>query len=546
MQTKQAPSPNLTEDEFAGMDLHAWEKYEPREVVDKVHERLAQQLFDQAWVHNLGSMAVGVCATVAVWKAVDHVRLLTWLALFILIYVIRWILALQFADAAPKGAAVHTWVRLQFGAIIASSLAYGAPAVFLWPEGYPLQQMGWVITITAITAAGVARYCVWKFADLPFIFLALFPITFRLIIHGGLSYIILGILGILYSLVLFQIGRVMHKANLENLLTGVKNKELSSSLAQEIDKVTRLNNQLVHEMGERERAFAMVRKKEKELEQARRMESIGILSAGVAHELNTPLQFISDNLQFIAEGLRTIQDYSDEISTLVADTNNKDGAAELALRIRTVKEQRDIDYYLEEMVQAESEMDEGIGRVSTIVQALKLHAGSDTSGISTIDINQAIDGAVLLTHNLWKDVCTVTKNYQENIPVIGCRGKEINQILMNILMNAIQAIEDKKAGFSFKGEIVLSTAYTDNRLHVSIQDNGIGIPREIGERIFEDFYTTRQVDKGMGQGLTFAYRILKQHGGTIRFESKENEGSTFVIELPNGNVPPADTPESLH
>jgi len=208
----------------AGINLTTWERDEPQEVVDQVRQRQVQQLFCQAWVHNLGSIIVACCASIAVWRAVNHVYLFIWLTLFTLIYVGRWGIALRFAKVAPQGFAVRSWIRLQFVAIIASALVYGAPAVFWWPDGYPLGQMAWVITITAITAATVARYSVWKYADLPFIVFALFPVTLRLLLHGGVSYTILGILGLVYSLVLFQIGRFMYKSNLENLLIGVKNR----------------------------------------------------------------------------------------------------------------------------------------------------------------------------------------------------------------------------------------------------------------------------------------------------------------------------------
>nr|WP_320011569.1 hypothetical protein [uncultured Desulfobulbus sp.] len=139
-----------------GIKLSTWERDEPQEVIDQVHQRQAQQLFYQAWVHNLGSIIVACCATIAVWRAVDHVHLLIWLTLFTLIYICRWGIALRFAKVAPQGPAVRNWVRLQFGTIVASAVAYGIPAVFLWPEGYPLEQMAWVITVTAITAASSA------------------------------------------------------------------------------------------------------------------------------------------------------------------------------------------------------------------------------------------------------------------------------------------------------------------------------------------------------------------------------------------------------
>ena len=512
--------------------LRGWERREPKDVVDKVHERQAHQLFYQAWVHNLGSIIVGSLATIAVWDTLDHADLLIWLGIFISVFVVRWVIAMQFGRENPKGAAIEKWARIQRGTIIAGALVYGAPIVFLWPAGSPPEQMVWIISITAITSAAVARYSVLKFADLPFVFIAYVPVLVRLVMQDGLSYTILGSLGILYFFILLHIGRAMYTTNLENLLSGVKNEQLSNRLAGKIDKVRQLNQKLALEMEERERAFGIVREREQELERARRMEAIGILSAGVAHEINSPLQFIGSNLSFLADGLGSMQSFTENISSFMEQMKSGDDVEMLRNHIKSKREESDIDFFLEEMMKARAEAEEGIERIKKIINAMELYTDSESSAATEVNMNELIKSTVLLTENLWQGCCSLTTEYQENLPKVSCNISQINQVIMSVLMNAVQAVKDKKTAKAFDGEIKVSTCRSDGKLSICIADNGIGIPEAIRHRVFEDFFTTREVGEGSGQGLSYSYRIVKNHGGSIRFESEENVGTTFFIELP--------------
>ncbi len=507
-----------TEFEFVEGDRHGWEAYETEEVIITVHERLAYQLFYQAWVHNLSSIIVAICAAVATWRVVDHTSLLIWLAVFVLVYSCRWLISFNFHKAHPKRTAVYKWIHLQFGAIIASALVYSAPVVFLWPENAPLEQMVWVITLTATPALAVARDSVWKYADLPFICLTLLSIVVRLFFNDGFPYTILGILGIIYGLTLVEIGRVMYKTNLENLLTGVKNQQLNQLLAYEVE--------------ERERTYAIMRKQEQELAQAKRMESIGILSAGVAHEINTPLQFISSNLHFIASGVKSIQAFMKRVSFLKKSQDTACCEGALCESIDSIRNEYDIDYFLDEMMQAKNDTDEGVTRISKIIEALQLHAGSECAAVKTVNLNEAVENSVLLSHHLWQDLCFIDKCYADDLPEINCAIKEINQAIMGLLINAIHAIQDRKKQDHFEGRIAIQTSCDGDRVRLSISDNGCGIPERIWDRIFEDFFTTREVGEGAGQGLSYAYRVIDKCGGTITFTSEENVGTTFHIELP--------------
>ncbi len=518
-QTDSSASVNSAEFELVEGERRGWEVYETEEVILAVHERLAYQLFFQAWVHNLGSIIVACCAVIATWRVEDHSSLLTWLSIFILIYCCRWAISYKFHQTKPKGTAIYKWVRLQFGAIIASALAYAAPVIFLWPEGAPLEQMVWVITLTATPAAAVARYSVWKYADLPFVYLTLLPIVVRLFFNHGLPYTMLGILGTIYGLTLLQIGKVMYKTNLENLLTGVKNQQLNQLLAGEVE--------------ERERTYTLLRQQEQELAQAKQMESIGTLSSGVAHEINTPLQFISSNLHFIASGVKTFKGYVSRISSLEKSHEHQGENSCWCYKVSALRNEYDIDYFLDEMSQAKLDSDEGVMRISKIVEALQLHAGSETAAIKTVNFNESIDHIVLLSHHLWQDVCRVEKQYDEDLPNFHCNAKEFNQALMGLLVNSIQAVEKKKKlERHLDGSVLIQTSYTDETVSLLISDNGVGFPAPLNGCSLDDLCRDKFTGSTVGQGLSFAHRVINKFGGRIDINSQVNVGTTMRITIP--------------
>ena len=518
-QTDSSNSVNPAEFELVEGERRGWEAYETEEVILAVHERLAYQLFFQAWVHNLGSIVVACCAAIATWRVEEHSFLIAWLIVFIFIYCCRWVISYKFHQTKPRGTAIYKWVRLQFGAIIASALAYSAPVIFLWPEEAPLEQMVWVITLTATPAAAVARYSVWKYADLPFVYLTLLPIVVRLFFNHGLPYTMLGILGTIYGLTLLQIGKVMYKTNLENLLTGVKNQQLNQLLAGEVE--------------ERERTYALLRKQEQELAQAKQMESIGTLSSGVAHEINTPLQFISSNLHFIASGVKTFKGYVSRISSLEKSHGHEGENSCWCHKVSALRNEYDIDYFLDEMSQAKLDSDEGVMRISKIVEALQLHAGSETAAIKTVNFNESVDHVVLLSHHLWQDVCRVEKQYDEDLPNIHCNAKEFNQVIMGLLVNAIQAVQNKKKlEPHFEGLVHIRTGYTEDTVCLFLSDNGIGFPPHLNGRPLDDLCREKFTDSTVGQGLSFAHRVINNFEGHIDINSQVNVGTTIRITIP--------------
>lgn len=247
--------------------------------------------------------------------------------------------------------------------------------------------------------------------------------------------------------------------------------------------------------------------------QAQKLESIGQLAAGIAHEINTPLQYISDNVHFLQKAFATIQPLLQESGAATA--------------------QAEIDYLMQETPLAIQESLEGLGRVAHIVMALKEFSGPSSGEKTYININQALQTALTVSRNEWKDVAEIETELDQSLPPVMCSPGEINQALLNIIVNAAQAIavKIKQEGFH-KGIIAIKTSLDRGEVVISISDTGIGIPDGIQSRIFDPFFTTRDVGEGMGQGLTIARAIVThRHQGSLTFESECGKGSTFQIRL---------------
>lgn len=508
-----------------------WQTNESPRIVFKVHARQAQQLYRQAWVHNLGSTLVGVLACLAIWHEINHTAILVWLSIFITVNLVRWIVTIRFTKAKPEGKAVYKWANIQLTGIIISASLFGLAILFLWPTGVPEKQMVWIVSISAVTAATVARYCVWKFAYLPFIWLSLFPITIRLFVEGGFAYNILGLLGLIFIALLLQTGRLMYTANLENILVGIKNKQLSLDLSSENEKAIILNEKLVHEIEERERASKLVRQQEKELEHARRMEAVGTLASGIAHEINTPAQFISSNLDFV---LGSFPDLAEFLRECINDSEKECTPLERKKKFESLQDSLDINFLLAEIPEALKQSLDGIEQVSKIVLSMKQFAHPGEEEKASIDVNEAITNTTTISRNEWKHVAEITFKLDQELPQVPCHRSMLNQVILIIIVNAAHAIESNKISDKEKGLIVISTWQEDNNsICISIADNGEGIPQNIRARIFDPFFTTKEPGKGTGQGLSIAHSIIiEKHQGDLSVDSREGEGTTFLIKLP--------------
>jgi len=267
--------------------------------------------------------------------------------------------------------------------------------------------------------------------------------------------------------------------------------------------------------------------------QSEKMASIGILAAGVAHEINNPISFINGNLTAMKKYSTRVVDLLkryEEIETHIHE-GETDKIATLLEEIKTFKEKQKIEFILEDMVDLAEESLEGTNRVRKIVSDLKTFSRVDQAEPKRIDLNETIDVTLNIIWNELKYRAEIVKDYGD-LPEVKCFPQKISQVFMNILMNAAQAIEEK-------GTIKIVTRYVrdghradDARVEIRISDTGRGIPKKDIPRIFDPFFTTKPVGEGTGLGLSIAYDIIKAHGGQIMVESKKGKETTFIIRLP--------------
>jgi two-component system NtrC family sensor kinase len=263
---------------------------------------------------------------------------------------------------------------------------------------------------------------------------------------------------------------------------------------------------------------------ERSLASARQLESIGRLAAGVAHEINTPVQFVSDNIAFLDESLAGLFASFSALSDIArgADPETVDRLVAAA----------DLEFLIEEIPDAISQSREGVAHIARIVRAMKdfAHPGRD---LAAADVNRLIESTVEISRNEWKYVADLDLELDPALPPIRCNEGQIKQVLLNMIINAAHAIADRGAGDgAAKGRITIGTAAGDNGIRIRISDTGAGMTEETQRRVFEPFFTTKEVGRGTGQGLAIAHDVITAHGGVITVQSVVGTGTTFVIDLP--------------
>jgi signal transduction histidine kinase len=275
-----------------------------------------------------------------------------------------------------------------------------------------------------------------------------------------------------------------------------------------------------------------VRRLARELTAAQKLESIGRLAAGVAHEINTPVQFVSDNVQFVRTALSDLDAVIAAHRALHATLPPAGDSADALRQIVELEDSADIDYLMENLPLALDSALEGLGRIATIVRSMKVFAHPDQAQKTEADLNQAIRSTLVVARNEYKYVARIDADYGE-LPPVPCHPGEINQVVLNLLINAAHAIGDVVAGTGELGVITLRTRCSGDFVEISIGDSGTGIPESIRDKIFDPFFTTKSVGVGTGQGLAIARSIIvNKHGGSLRFESEHGKGTTFYIRLP--------------
>ncbi len=272
---------------------------------------------------------------------------------------------------------------------------------------------------------------------------------------------------------------------------------------------------------------------EHDLVQAQKLESIGHLAAGIAHEINTPTQIVGDNVRFLSDSFSDLFAVLDRYRALLMSAKSGTCAPDLIEACEAESRRADLDYLVEEIPKAIAQSAEGMNRIATIVRAMKefAHPGSDEK--ICVDLNKAIESTVTVARNEWKYIADLTTDLATDLPLVPCLLGQFNQVILNMIVNATHAIADVVKGTSVKGTITITTRRVEGWAEVRITDSGTGIPEGIRRKIFDSFFTTKEVGKGTGQGLAIAHSVIvDKHQGTIAIESEMGRGATFIVRLP--------------
>ena len=273
---------------------------------------------------------------------------------------------------------------------------------------------------------------------------------------------------------------------------------------------------------------------ERALSQSQKLESVGRLAAGIAHEINTPTQYVGDNIEFLQIAYESIVSLLGMFRQIVDAAAAGSVAPQLLSEANELVKNANLEYLMTQIPRAIEQSLEGIERISSIVQAMKEFSHPGTVEKTFADLNHCIRSTVTVSRNEWKYVADLDTDLDSGLPPVCCLPGELNQVFLNLIVNAAHAIGDVVGdGADGKGKIVMSTRRDWDWVEIRIADTGSGIPEKIREHIFDPFFTTKDVGRGTGQGLAIARNVVvDKHGGTITFDTKTGTGTTFIIRLP--------------
>jgi PAS domain S-box-containing protein len=286
-----------------------------------------------------------------------------------------------------------------------------------------------------------------------------------------------------------------------------------------------------------------------QLMQSEKLAAIGTLAAGVAHEINTPVQFVSDSLDFVRDGLQDLTALLErhrEVSRAVQERHEAEALATAAL---SADASARLPYLRENMPPALERIADGLGRIATIVRSLKVFAHPDRQSMAPADLNRAIESTLIMSRSEYRYVADVITDLGD-LPPVTCFAGEVNQAILNIIVNASHAIADNVNGTARRGQITIRSRLVGDAAVIDIGDTGGGIPEAVRTRIFDPFFTTKEVGKGTGQGLAIARAVVvEKHGGELTFDTELGKGTTFHLKLPVRHTRQQEAPSergSLH
>ncbi len=290
-------------------------------------------------------------------------------------------------------------------------------------------------------------------------------------------------------------------------------------------KVNERTQELQVANSEVHKAMKELKEAESQLVESEKMASLGQLTAGIAHEINNPINFVTSNVKPLNRDVRILLETVDAMEKMILDY-----APGQHKEAKRYKEEIDYDYLKVEIDQLLSGISDGASRTAEIVKGLRIFSRLDEDDLKKADINEGMDSTLIITNNMLNNHIKVQKNYA-NLPLIECYPGKLNQVFLNIISNGIYAIQ-KRFGDQDGGILVITTYHDDKHLYIKIADNGTGMDEQTKKRLFEPFFTTKDVGEGTGLGLSIAYNTINKHNGQIQIESELGKGTEFIIKLP--------------
>jgi len=271
------------------------------------------------------------------------------------------------------------------------------------------------------------------------------------------------------------------------------------------------------------------KKLEVKLRHSQKMKAVGTLAAGIAHEINTPMQYISDNTMFLKKGFNKIIDYLDSLKDLIEEVPDT-----FQDSFQQLHKKNNIDMLKSEIPESLDDTIAGIDRVSELVHAMKEFSHPGKKEKSYADINKAIETTITISSNVWKYIVDISTDLSLETKSVYCNINDISQVVLNLIINASDSIVERMEKLeSAKGKIEIRTRKKNDYAIIEVYDNGMGISEEVKNRVFEPFFTTKKVGKGTGQGLSIVHDIIvNKHGGAISIDSTPNKGTTFTVSIP--------------
>ena len=291
-----------------------------------------------------------------------------------------------------------------------------------------------------------------------------------------------------------------------------------------LDELASANAMLAAEMRERTRIEA-------DLRLAQKLESVGRLAAGISHEIATPVQFVRDTTAFATEAMSDVLAILSHHQAVTQAVLERRDARDVAACAAAFEAGSDLPYYVEELPPSLARMSEGLDRIASIIRSMRQLVHPTQQDLADVDLDTEIANTLALAVNEYRDVADLETRFA-GLPPVACRAGEINQVVLNLVINASHAIRDAVGTTATRGTLVVSTRLDGDVAEIAVTDSGGGIPETIRDKIFDPFFTTKSVGRGTGQGLAIARSALERHGGTLTFESTLGVGTTFRARLP--------------